>query len=442
MQFPALSDTIVAVSSAWNPAPLGIVRLSGPEAFALVGRWGVEPRPGRLPACSDVRLAIEPEVALPATILWFAGPRSYTGQDVVELHTVGCLPLLRALCERLIEWGARPALPGEFTGRAVLNGRLAARQAAGVLALMRATHEAEARDGLRCARQSHTAGLALVVDQLTSVLARLEAGIDFVDEEDIRFITRDELRSALGEIGRTLSSLANSPLDPRAGRPHVALLGQPNAGKSTLFNALVGSERALVSPVLGTTRDVISAEVDLEGIRCVLQDTAGLNDSSIELDEASRDAAERAARQADVVIWVHPVDEPWAERDASVVARFPPEQLLIVRSKCDLPPRGPQPDGLCVSAVTGAGLELVRSAVAELLRGRAARGGSSHAGVETAAEAISNAMEIVCDLDHELPVELISLELRRGRAALEDPGAVAADEEILDKIFSQFCVGK
>jgi tRNA modification GTPase len=453
MQLPSTQDTIVAVSSSWTASPVGIIRLSGPDSGVLVVRLGVEPPPPeiRLPAWTAVTVRVTGDAEIPASAHWFCAPRSYTGQDVVELHTVGCLPMLRHLCERLIDIGARRALPGEFTARALLCGRLDASQVEGILALMSAHQEAGLRQAARRARTSQRATLDAVRERLVDLLARVEAGIDFVDEEDVRFVTPEEVRHLLNNTLDRLAPLVRERRDDaRAGKPHVALVGLPNAGKSTLFNALLGFERALVSPVLGTTRDVLSAEIDIEGTTVVLQDCAGLGDSAGDLELATHLASETVAEQADVVLWIHAADEPWQRRESELCQRLA-ERCVLVVSKIDRPEaRGSVPDTsvfrrvVRVSVPAGTGLGAVRRAVMEQVQVRAAEADAValDVNVEAGVAALRRARELAPAGAALAAPELIALELREALAVLAAGDDAPVDEAVLGRVFSQFCVGK
>jgi tRNA modification GTPase len=449
---PLLDDIIVAVSTGWTPAPLGIVRLSGPDCFGLLRTLGVDQPAPSQPNWTDARLALAGSGILPATLFWFPAPRSYTGQDVVEIHTVGGLPLLRELCAQLIAHGARRALPGEFTARAVRTGRMEAAQAEGVLELMQAAEQRAARQAARAVRDSRRQALADIVERLTQLLARVEAGIDFGDEEDVRFITGPELVTALDEVRSSLARLGAAPQpEARTACPHVALVGPPNAGKSTLFNALLGYERALVSPVLGTTRDVLSAELDFDGVRAALQDCAGLGDSADELELATHLASERAAEQADLVLWIHACDAAWDPREVTAVQRIAPHRRLLVLTKSDLSGARHVPDatgfgdaGIATSATTGRGLAELRIAIRDKLARMPplamATPAQGELAIASGAAARAQALAWAGHLESAPELIAIDLELARGTIA----GTTRADlaEEVLGRILSQFCIGK
>jgi tRNA modification GTPase len=449
VQGPALQDTIVAVSSAWQPAPLGIVRLSGPDAVAIVATIGVRPPkdPAR-PALSTSRVALDVTHDVPAQVLWFAAPRTYTGQDVVELHLPGSLPLLRMVCDRLIAAGARRALPGEFTARALLTGRLDVAQAEGVLGLIEATRVADVRQAARQTQTSQPGALEALRERLLDLLTRIEAGIDFAEEEDVRFVTAAEVAATLDAALVQLDALGRRAAPLRSGRPHVALAGLPNAGKSTLFNALLGTARAIVSPVLGTTRDVLAAETAIDGVDLVLQDCAGLGASQTELEAAAHLATERAADEADLVLWVHAADQLWTPAEVQACGRLSPERRVLVVTKTDLRDAAdavPLEFAVCCrsSALRGVGIEALRATIAAQVRLTPAAtldAGSDWGAVRailTGARALVDAE--AGDLDNS---ELVALELRAALERLAGAAGARVDELVLARVYARFCVGK
>jgi len=348
--------------------------------------------------------------------------------------------------------GARRALAGEFTARALITGRLKAAEVERVLELMRVRDETSLRQATRVQRYSPCGQVLRVVESLTSLLARLEAGLDFVDEEDVRFVTAAQVTEVIDAALAELASVSAANADRRGALPHIALVGLPNAGKSTLFNALLGQQRAIVSPVLGTTRDVLSAELSSAGMTVVLQDCAGLGMAADELDLATHLAAERAARHADLVVWVHALDQPWDPSATQVCSTLPTERRLLVYNKVDLlehPAARPPPlafaDVLLVSAASGAGLPELRRRLFDLVGklGVASLPADRVGEVAVAVEALNRARAALHGQSEETAnMELISLELREAIEALSLGESRPLDERLLDRIFSEFCIGK
>jgi tRNA modification GTPase len=281
------------------------------------------------------------------------------------------------------------------------------------------------------------------------VLALIEAGIDFVEEEDVRFISGEGLRRGIRAAIDTLDAWAAAAGRVFAARPHVALAGLPNAGKSTLFNALVGSNRVIVSPVVGTTRDVVSCEIDAAGSPVVLQDCAGVGDDLDGLEAAAHLAAQSAAQQADLVLWVHDAWAAWRDVETGVCETLHRDRTLLVRSKLDLAAGGAAelPSELFaaelgVSVSTGQGLAALREWIArridEPLAAGAATLDDGRAG--RARAALGRALELAAE--HAPPAELVSLELRVALDALSNEADALRPDAVLGRIFSQFCVGK
>lgn len=435
---PPLDDTIVAVATGWSPAPLGILRFSGPQAFEFVPRLGDFALPSeRYAQWTSGRVTVNDGGAtLPAEVFWFRGPRSFTGQDMAELHVCGALPLLRILAERAIRCGARSAAPGEFTARAYRLGKLDAGQVAAILAQLGASGAAAARSAARGLLNSTRDRAARAETAITELLALIEAGIDFVDEEDIRFIDAPEIRSRLLTIRGLLGEA------PRGregwGLPHVVLAGRPSAGKSTLFNTLAGTARAIVSPILGTTRDVLMAEVELaDGVRVMLVDTPGRLISPSALEAAALQAAEDALEAGDIVVWLHDCACGWTDAEQKEFDRLPHDRRMLVLTKSDLTARDGALDGIRVSAVTDPQCAALRRVLCLKLSESemSAESIESSSKILTAREALDRATAI------DSP-ELLSLELRLALQAVTSNIDSPVEERVLDQIFSKFCVGK
>jgi len=459
-QLDQATDTIAAIASASGSAPRGIVRLSGAGTFAVLSNCVAGDGWKRLaevaePIAVEVELSVfdRDRCCLPATIYYWPDERSYTRQSAAEIHTTGSPALLAALLSAVCENGARLALPGEFTLRAFLAGRLDLTQAEAVLGVI----DARGDDDLRHALGQLAGGLARPLhnlrDTLLDLLAHLEAGLDFV-EEDIEFVTRGELARQLAtaeaELQSTLAQLTSRKVDRSLAR--VALVGWPNVGKSSLFNAL-GGGHALVSDVPGTTRDYLSAEIDLGGNHCcLLIDTAG-HEVVAPTDAVPHEAQKHAHDQVlhcDVEILCLDCTRELNAWERGRLTEPAATARIIAWTKSDLHPAGvfarlssPAPV-VPTTARHDTGLAhlraALRSALGDLGRDAGALTAERCAGSLRAALAgIAAAQELSSSAGDE---ELIAVELR---LALEQLGQVVGavyTDDILDRVFSRFCIGK
>ncbi len=434
-------DTIVAISSATGRAVRMIVRLSGPGALTIANQLTC--RHGRFSDHAVIeRLPLHVNgLTFDAIIYAFIAPRSYTGQHLIELHVPGNPLLARLTLNACQQLGARLAEPGEFTARAYFNGRLDLTEAEGVMAIIAAHGEAE----LSAARQLMAGELSRrlkpAMELLADTLALVEVGIDFVDE-DVTFLSDEQIADRLSRIDAMLVDIQSSSgrLEKLAHEPRVVLVGKPNAGKSTLLNALVGHDRAVVSPIAGTTRDALTATVFLRRGAIQLTDVAGLEPgggSEIERQMQSHAVAE--IQSADVVVWVEESLNPSAWAGSPCDDR-PPD--LIVLSKADLMRAGVRaPEAIQVSAVTGEGMSQLRDAMDRLAFGSQIPGAtlsltSRHLlAIESTRAAIARAAGL-----REL--ETIATELREALNCLGQILGVIAPDELLGRVFSAFCIGK
>ncbi|MBA3314711.1 MAG: 50S ribosome-binding GTPase [Planctomycetaceae bacterium] len=456
-----IRDVIAALASPAGAAARAIVRVSGDgsrEAVAAIfaaddaANWNdlkvAFRHTGRL------RLA-ELNVELPTAAHVWPTNRSYTGEPLVELHLPGSTPLVEETLAALYGNGVRPARPGEFTLRAFLAGRLDLVQAEAVLGVIDAHDHRELDVALRQLAGGVSGRLADVRRDLLSLLADLEAGLDFVDE-DIEFVNRDEVRrrSVLAKeaIAALLTDVAERSRD--AGRHRVVLAGLPNAGKSTLFNALCGGERAIVSPVAGTTRDWLTAEVTLSGVPIELVDTAGWETAADDLSLAMQSLRAEQLDRADLIVWCTASDAftgP-ASEDARLWAQLGTlhSKAIFILTKGDLAEgrdRVITRDEMSVSALSGDGLaELSDRIAAELDRERAGARqlvGSTVARGRQSLKAAHDALErslVAADLG--FGDDVIAAETRSSLDGLAAVLGVVYTDDVLDVIFSRFCIGK
>ncbi|AWM42224.1 tRNA uridine-5-carboxymethylaminomethyl(34) synthesis GTPase MnmE [Gemmata obscuriglobus] len=443
---PHPGDTIVALSSAPDPGARAIVRVSGPNARAVVARvFAAEPLPTSPGSRRFVRGVLRlsgVSSPLPAVLYFFAGPKSYTGQDLAELHLVGSPPLVERLISDLLSAGARPARPGEFTMRAFLAGKKDLPQAEAVQAVIEAGTDSDLSAALEQLAGGVSRPLDALRDDLLNLLADVEAALDFADE-DIEFVTQAatvaRVRGAVEHLEMVRKQLDARTLSGRSVR--VALVGLPNAGKSSLFNALA-SGAALVSPVAGTTRDYLTKPLALAGVPVELVDTAGWLDATDTIEEqAQRLGAEQATR-ADVIVWC---DESGAfgARDKTHL-RATGAELLKVRTKSDLTSEVSEGQSLACSVIAPGGLDLLLAALVDaatsLTRSALAPSQSRCRGhVLACLEHLWEAETLAARGEHP---ELLALALRGALEPLGEMTGAIYTNDLLDRIFSRFCIGK
>ena len=484
------SDVLVAPATPPGVSALAVVRLTGPAgttravARRLAPDFPAEPLPRR---ALLLRLVdAEGRGIDRAVVLYWAAPHSPTGEEVVELICHGSPGVVAGLVEAARHAGARPAERGEFTRRALANGKLDLAEAEGLVALARAESRGAARRALGLVEGALSSRVLAARERTLDALAALEAALDFAED-----VPDEESRQAgadLAAIAAELAELARSARGAGERRPVVAILGRPNAGKSTLFNALVGRDRAIVTATPGTTRDAISETVEIAGESVTLVDTAGLRDATEEVERIGVDVATRAGENADLVAYVVDAQRGMSEEDEDFLRRGRGEGRLVVWAKADLlrpgevpapvgpldvdggagappdsaaapaPPASPFKEdlpsslssssssarGLFVSAVTGAGLDGLRAAIAARLGLVEAEGellvlARHKEALEAAAALLGDAAALAAD---GAGAELVAARAREALVALGAITGETATEDLLDRIFSTFCVGK
>lgn len=472
-----LDDTIAALASAPGPGGRGIVRVSGGDVRRVleqhfaprdrerwtkatraewhVGEWrlAVDVPWGDAPFRNGLRLPIE-------VGLW-PTKRSYTGQPLAELHWIGSPPLLEAVLTQLCRSGCRAARPGEFTLRAFLAGRLDLLQAEAVLGVIDAADHVELEQALRQLAGGISHEIARLRSDLLDLLAELEAGLDFVDE-DIEFVSREQLSLRVAAAQRAIGELCDqaSRRLPSSSRPRVVLAGLPNAGKSTLLNALTGRTAALVSDVSGTTRDYLCVPLDRDGLHVDLIDTAGWDLATEGIEAAAQQRRHEQWRQADVILWCSDAtaDEASFAWDERLLAGLRDERRLVLRvaTKADRvtvarTPMSERPDvgvrTTVVSARDGNGLDELCARLGELLakdsRGQREWLGMTAARCQNSLLAARDALNRTAEAAAlGLSDDLVIVELRETLEHLGHIVGAIYTDDVLDRVFSKFCIGK
>jgi tRNA modification GTPase len=474
------SETIVALATPPGIGGIAILRLSGPRAWEIAAEKSkIENRKSKIEANTAyfTRIERDGELIDEAVFTFFKAPRSYTGEDVVEISCHGGRYAAARVLELILQAGARMARPGEFTERAFLNNKLDLAQAEAVAGIIHArTHRA----GQAAARQL-AGGLSEKVramrGRLLDLLALLELELDF-SEEDVEFETVEHRRRTLSELQTEMQTLADTFRRGRLVREglRVAIAGLPNVGKSTLMNALVGHDRAIVSPEPGTTRDVVEARMEVDGIELILQDTAGIRATGHLIEQQGITRTRQTLEEADVILWVDNVKGA-SKRfflDNELRELFRHKHVIEVLNKCDIRPdiwqndidqgltgssltirRSESVDGpwvethyphfnsILVSALSGINIDLLRQGILSTLLGEDL--GNEEIVIAEARHhnALTRAIESLTRAQTQLKAPtLLASDLRDAVNALGEITGETVGEEILDRIFSKFCIGK
>jgi tRNA modification GTPase len=429
-------DTIVAPATPLGRSALAIVRIDGPRAAEILTSLC-----GALPEVRRATLIYLPFDECVA--IRYEAPHSFTGNDLVELNLHGNPLLVEQVIAACVERGARMAEPGEFTERAVLNGKLDLVQAESIADLINARTTLQAKLSLSNLEGMLSRKAGAIRQTLLEVISRLEAALDF-SEEGYEFITRPEASSRLETALRDVSALADTYRRGAAttGGLSAVILGRPNAGKSTLLNRLVGSDRAIVTPIPGTTRDIVRETIEIGGLPVTLADTAGLRESPDLVEGIGIERAREAARTADIILYLIDATDP-----EPPPAQYP--EALIVYTKADLIPN-PQssilnPQSLAVSAVTDHGIDELMRVLDELVRSRfaAAEGALVNERQRQAvAECEFSLRTAIQSLSEGADEQIVLVDLYRAANALGLLTGAITNDEVLTEIFGKFCIGK
>lgn len=448
-----MSSTIVAISTPQGVGGIAVIRLSGAEAVAIAAQH-----------CKVADRAQEAlftlfrdgeEVIDEVVVTLFRGPHSYTGEDVVEISCHGSLYVQETILNALIGSGARLAEPGEFTRRAFLNGKLDLSQAEAVADLIDSTNTAQHRLAVSQLRGGYAQKLKELRAQLVELTSLLELELDF-SQEDVEFASRDRLTRLVEEISLGVNALRHSFRMGNAlkrGIP-VAIVGRPNAGKSSLLNALLHDDRAIVSPVPGTTRDTIEERFVIEGTLFRIIDTAGLRESDDEVERLGIERSRKVAEEADIIIYVHDATQPFLHAIEDLaqlqdrISSFKEKHLFIVHNKMDLHPVNPTASyrTFPISAKEGTGLDSIKEALVRAVnrdRGQTPDVMLTNVRHLEALGRVDQAlMHVARGLGEGLSADLVAIDLRDALYHLGTITGEVTSDEVLGNIFGRFCIGK
>ena len=458
-------DTIAAIATARGEAGIGIVRVSGPLAFSIAAEIFQSPRrvsPAQLPTHTltyghvvDVNA---PDAMIDEVLLGVMhAPRTYTGEDIVEFNCHGGTVPLTAVLDVVVKRGARLAEPGEFTKRAFLNGRLDLAQAEAVAELIAAKTDLSRKIAITALTGKLSETVNRLSDRLAGLLAEIEASVDFPDE-DLDFMKVEMQLQCARTLQNDLTALLDTATEGKliSEGVNVAILGKPNVGKSSLLNALVGTPRAIVTDVPGTTRDIIEETINISGIPLKLFDTAGIRQTDDIVEQEGVQRSRAALDKAELLLLMFDASQPLNDADVDLLRAAQSQRAILILNKTDLPAvtttpallaHAPKKQVVETAIPEGKGLAALKTAVCDVLLGGELTVGESpivtnarhqdalrraHAALDYAIESLANGM----------PPELVAVDARICLDALGDIVGKTTTEDILDRIFSQFCVGK
>lgn len=439
-----VNSTIAAISTAPATGGVAIIRLSGSRSLNIAEKMFV---PSGKTAVGD----FSPNYMYPGRILcdgfsdyglcvFFKAPRSFTGEDVVELHCHGGIQISRAVLSAALSHGARMAGNGEFTKRAFLNGKLSLASAEGMIDMINASGLAEVRAGAMLYAEKLTNEVKAIQSRLTDLLAGIAADIDY-PEEDVASTDLADISQRLTAIRGRIDGMIkgyNSGKKIKSG-VSCALCGAPNAGKSSLLNALLGYEKAIVSPLAGTTRDAVEGAIEIDGIVYNLVDTAGLRERADEIEAIGMAIARRAVQSADIILYV--CEGEYVPLEG--VAEDDP-RLIKIYNKCDISPAQMDIFDISVSAKTGENLDELKKLMSAKAVGEGGLSGAyiieqrHYEALCRANAALGEAISSVSNF----PLDIISLDIKKAWESLGEITGETANEEIIDTVFAKFCVGK
>lgn len=440
-----MNDTIAAIATANATGAVSIIRISGEEAILIASELinkDLSKKEGYTITFGTVQE--DNEVVDEVLVSIFRAPKSYTGEDVVEIGCHGGLFITRKILSLCLGKGARLARRGEFTERAFLNGKMDLSQAEGVNDLINATDEVNAKSAMNSLKGSVSIILKPLEEDLTQIISNIEVNIDYPEYDDVHQLTEDEIlpkaKAWLNDIQKLIDE-AKKAVNIREGIDTV-ILGRPNVGKSSLLNALLEEDKAIVTDIAGTTRDIVEGTVSLDGITLNLIDTAGIHESNDIVEKIGIDKSLQALEKAELVIVVIDGSEALTDEDHKLLEMTKNKNRIVVYNKND---KAIQHDGISISAING-DVEALTNAIKEKYEKELYLASSDTLNNERqiglAIQAEQSMKNAICTLEDGMELDLVTIDLENAWASLKEITGKAGKEDLLDEIFSRFCLGK
>lgn len=440
-----MNDTIAAIATANATGAVSIIRISGEEAILIASELinkDLSKKEGYTITFGTVQE--DNEVVDEVLVSIFRAPKSYTGEDVVEIGCHGGLFITRKILSLCLGKGARLARRGEFTERAFLNGKMDLSQAEGVNDLINATDEVNAKSAMHSLKGSVSIILKPLEEDLTQIISNIEVNIDYPEYDDVHQLTEDEIlpkaKTWLKDIQKLIDE-AKKAVNIREGIDTV-ILGRPNVGKSSLLNALLEEDKAIVTDIAGTTRDIVEGTVRLDGITLNLIDTAGIHESNDIVEKIGIDKSLQALEKAELVIVVIDGSEALTDEDHKLLEMTKNKNRIVVYNKND---KAIQHDGISISAING-DVEALTNAIKEKYEKELYLASSDTLNNERqiglAIQAEQSMKNAICTLEDGMELDLVTIDLENAWASLKEITGKSGKEDLLDEIFSRFCLGK
>lgn len=442
-----LFENVAALSTAPAPAGVAVIRISGEDPLSVVEKMFVSKTPPRSfePYKMYVGKILGDGITDFGMCVYFAAPKSYTGENMVEFHCHGGVAITRAVLRKIFSLGVRSAERGEFTKRAFMNGKLSLSSCEGLIDMIYADSDALARSGYYLYRENLFNRVKKAQDDIKYVLAKISAEIDY-PEEGLEVVRTEEIKSTLLAVKNDLASLADTYKTGSKVKSgvKVVIVGKPNAGKSSLLNALLGEDKAIVTPVAGTTRDVVEGSLSINGVRFDFYDTAGIRDTEDEVEKIGVSRSLALTKSADAILFIADPVTGITDEDKKILGELEDNQKVIkIASKKDL--KEFLPEYLSISSKSGDGIEELKALLVEKTGVSAISADADFLTEERHFYAIKRAADVLenvlSSIDRD-PLDVLTIDIGEAWSSLGEISGETSVEEVVNEIFSKFCVGK